>query len=213
MSQTHRTEILFLRHGEPEDHLRLLGRTDPALSEKGWLQCRTALAEQQFEHIFSSPLKRCREFAESVAQASGQRLQIEQAFIELDFGDWDGKGFEQLWQEDREAFCAYRDDPFLNSPPNGESTAALLERITSRTLQLAKQHAGQRLLVVTHAGVIRALLLYLLNDNPQGCAHLTRVDVRHAAQLRISVYEDDAGRQWPQLSGLQNLQPALAPHG
>ncbi|MFZ0006897.1 MAG: histidine phosphatase family protein, partial [Steroidobacteraceae bacterium] len=59
--------VHVLRHGETEGGARYWGRTDVALSARGWEQMRAAVAGHSWERIVSSPLQRCAAFAEALA--------------------------------------------------------------------------------------------------------------------------------------------------
>ncbi|MEW6253578.1 MAG: histidine phosphatase family protein, partial [Planctomycetota bacterium] len=62
------TLIDLMRHGEPVGGRRYRGQVDDPLSEKGWAQMRAAVGEAApWHHVVSSPLLRCREFAETLA--------------------------------------------------------------------------------------------------------------------------------------------------
>lgn len=204
------TQIVMLRHGEPQGADRLLGHTDPELTEKGWLQCELAINGLRFDRVISSPLRRCSDFARYYVDAIDKLpLAIDSNWAELNFGSWDGLTFEHLWQQHRTAFIAYRDDPFNCSPPDGESTDSLIARINQGLDEIAQRHPSETILIVTHAGVLRAMLAILLNQQPSGNTHLSRVDVSHAALLTLTLYHDDDSKFWPQLTGLLNSQTLL----
>jgi alpha-ribazole phosphatase len=63
--------VHLLRHGETDGGTRYWGRTDVALSSKGWQQMRTAVAGRAWDLIISSPLRRCAAFAEALAEKIG----------------------------------------------------------------------------------------------------------------------------------------------
>jgi len=63
------TQIDLLRHGEPVGGRRYRGQTDDPLSEKGWQQMRAAVLDVQgWDVIYSSPLRRCAEFAQELSR-------------------------------------------------------------------------------------------------------------------------------------------------
>lgn len=158
-----------IRHGEPEGGEILRGRIDPVLTERGWQQMRaaTGLHSDQahantpaWTHIISSPLKRCRDFAEQAAI----QLRLENSFLvepnwqEIDYGDWDGKPLSVWRQQAAEMFAAFRKDPAALVPPNGEPFLEFRDRVLSAWQALADYPDGSHVLLVTHGGVLRVIL-------------------------------------------------------
>ncbi|MBY6096792.1 histidine phosphatase family protein [Ferrimonas balearica] len=193
------TRLTLLRHGLPEQADRLLGRTDPVLTTTGWQQLRESVSEMAFDAIESSPRQRCCQFAGQLAQQRQLPVRVDDAWAELDFGQWDGVPLSELWR--LPGFIAYQDEPFDHTPPGGESMTHLRQRVLTAIERIALTHPNQHLLVVTHSGVIRALLGWLLGQH-QGNAHLRRVRLDHAAQLSLELYLDERHRLWPRLCGL-----------
>ena len=106
---------------------------------------------------FSSPLQRCTKLAEQLQLAP---LKTDSRLMELDFGDWEMQAWEAIPRQQLDNWSmTYIDTP----PPNGESFSALQQRVIEFIHQLQSQHQGQTILIITHAGVIRALLANVLN--------------------------------------------------
>lgn len=198
------THFMLLRHGLPEQAGHLLGRTNPALTTQGWQQMQRSAAMLNFDVIVSSPLIRCQHFARHLATEQETDLVVLPQWQELDFGLWDGKSIASLWDDEQQAYSQYWHDPFDHTPPSGETTAALLARITQSINQLSRQYTGKRVLVVTHSGVMRITLSWLMNSVHQGNPHLSRIKLDHAALLEFNTYLDDEDKIWPQLQGLLN---------
>jgi len=147
--------------------------------------------ESQWDQVVSSPLRRCREFAADWAQQHQLPLYIDSSWAEIDFGVWEGKTAEQIEQQFPGALSAYYDDPIMMTPPNAEPYQNFAHRIQQAWEQTLAQFAGQRLLLVTHAGPIRALLSNLLNISPQNSLH---IDMPHACLTRLSCFQQDDNR-------------------
>ena len=86
-------EVLLVRHGETDDNAadRFQGRLDTALNERGRAQSRAlaeVLAGERLRALYSSPLRRARETAESVAGRLGLELVLDARLMEADAGDW-----------------------------------------------------------------------------------------------------------------------------
>jgi len=91
------TTLDFLRHGEPVGGKRYCGQTDDPLSEKGWPQmCTVTAGARPWMAIVSSPLSRCRAFAEWLAGAAGLPLSIDERLAEVGFGVWEGRTAAEL---------------------------------------------------------------------------------------------------------------------
>ncbi|WP_237162636.1 histidine phosphatase family protein [Shewanella halifaxensis] len=203
------THFTMLRHGLPEQADCLLGRTNPELTAMGLAQMRSSTAALEFDLIISSPLKRCRTFAQQLADERRCRLLLDDTWLELDFGLWDGKPIAKLWQQHSSApkqpsYSQFWHAPFLHTPPNGESSESLLKRIVTGIADLSRAYQGQHLLIISHSGVMRMLLSWLLNSQQIGNAHLSRVQLNHAATLHFNTYLDEADCLWPQLQGFNN---------
>lgn len=86
------------------------------------------------------------------------------ALTEQDFGAWTGKRHADLWDSGDATYRAYWDDPVHNTPPGGESYAAQFARTAAAIRTLATEHAGLDLILVAHAGTIRAALALALTE-------------------------------------------------
>ena len=153
-------ELDILRHGECEGGARFNGHTDVPLTAWGWQQMQAAMTESipPWDGIVTSPLQRCSRFAAYLAEDYALPLRIETRLMELHFGDWEACSAEQLMAGPyRELLSRFWADPLNHPPPNGGSLTDFAMRIHQALDDLAQQCAGQRLLLVTHAGVIRAV--------------------------------------------------------
>ena len=129
--------------------------------------------------IYSSPLQRCLKLA--YALALEREVQEDQRLMELDFGDWELKHWDDI---PRGLVDVWADDHVMQAPPNGESFHALSLRAIEFLQEVSANHAGQDVLVLTHAGVIRALLSQALN------LHLTdtfRLQIDYGSVTQITV--------------------------
>lgn len=177
------TLVELLRHGEPVGGIRIRGQSDDALSERGWQQMWQAVgAVAPWQVIVSSPLARCADFARALAARHDLPLQIEADFKEISFGTWEGRTPEDLARADPERYSRFRDDPLHYMPTGAEPVSAFVARINHAWRNLLAAQAGRRVLVVCHAGVIRAVLGSVLGSPP---SHLFRVHVEYASLTRI----------------------------
>ena len=87
----------LLRHGETTGGSGFRGSTDDALTDKGWAQMHQALSDVAgWDLLISSPLQRCRMFAEQLAAARKVPLRIEADLRELHFGEWEGRNAAEI---------------------------------------------------------------------------------------------------------------------
>ncbi|UVM18006.1 alpha-ribazole phosphatase family protein [Pseudomonas sp. B21-023] len=178
----------LLRHGETELGGGLRGSLDDALTESGWAQMRHAVADAgPWDVLVSSPLQRCASFAEELGARVNLPVQRETGVRELHFGGWEGQSAAQIMQADADALGLFWSDPYAFTPPAGEPVLAFAERVLAAVERLHREHAGKRVLVVTHGGVMR-LLLARARGLPR--EQLLQVEVGHGALVRLAVAED-----------------------
>lgn len=184
----------LLRHGETEQGGGLRGSLDDALTEQGWAQLRRSVQEAgPWDRLISSPLQRCARFAEELAAARALPLDYERDLQELHFGDWEGRSAAELMHSDAEALGQFWADPYAFTPPNGEPLSRFEVRVLGGLQRLAQAHDGQRLLLVTHGGVMR-LLLARARGLPR--KDLLQVNVGYAERFRLRLAADG---QWLEL--------------
>jgi alpha-ribazole phosphatase/probable phosphoglycerate mutase len=177
------TTIDLIRHGEPVGGRMYRGQTDHPLSERGWAQMRAATREPAaWEAIVSSPLLRCREFAEELGGRLGLGVQLDARLMEVGFGGWEGQTGAQIRAADPEALRRFYQDPVRARPAGAEPLPAFQQRVSEALQELLQRHGGRHLLVVTHAGVIRAAIAHVLST-PLGTLYRTHVD--NAAITRL----------------------------
>lgn len=150
--------LIVVRHGRTEANASglLLGRhLDPALDAMGERQA-TALAAAlpAPARVISSPLQRTRQ----TAAAFGRPVEIDERWIELDYGDLDGTPLRDV---PADVWAAWRADPSL-SPGGGESLVDLGVRVRAACEELAEEAARTDTVVVTHVSPVKAALAWAL---------------------------------------------------
>lgn len=173
----------LLRHGETTGGSGFRGSTDDALTDKGWAQMHQALSDVAgWDLLISSPLQRCRMFAEQLAAARKVPLRIEADLRELHFGEWEGRNAAEILFADEQALGRFWSDPYGYTPPAAEPLQDFATRVLACVARLSDELAGQRVLLITHGGVIRLLLAQARGLPP---AQLLQVDVPHASLLGV----------------------------
>ncbi|EPL14939.1 alpha-ribazole phosphatase family protein [Pseudomonas sp. CF161] len=178
----------LLRHGETELGGGLRGSLDDALTAKGWQQMRLAVeAQGPWDRLVSSPLQRCARFAEELGARLGLPVTLEKDLQELHFGAWEGQSAAALMETDAEALGQFWADPYRFTPPAGEPVRAFSERVLAAVERLHGAYAGQRVLLISHGGVMR-LLLAQARGLPR--EQLLNVEVAHGALFSLRVEAD-----------------------
>lgn len=159
----HHTIIDLIRHGEPEGGSKFRGSLDDPLSELGREQMARAVSSDDGWHVVAtSPLKRCREFAENLAIERNLPIALESEMREVSFGDWEGQTSAEITAAYGEHLEKFWINPVAHTPPGGEALESLHERVIQSWTQLIEKHEGEKILLVCHGGVIRVILADIL---------------------------------------------------
>ena len=167
--------LILVRHGRTAANAGglLQGRRDLPLDELGEQQAAAVAASlaarPDIERIVTSPLLRARQTAEAISAATGAPITVDEAWIELDYGAWDGT---PLTAVPPAAWAEWRRDPAF-APPGGESlreVAARVEGAASSLLDgLAASAASTStvgaVVVVSHVSPIKAAVCWALGGD------------------------------------------------
>lgn len=157
--------IIIVRHGRTEFNAagRLQGRTDNPLDDVGLAQAEavaTYLAPELLSDtlIVCSPLLRARQTATAIAKGVGASLEIDERWIELDYGSYEGLRQAEVpanvWREWR------ADSDF--AAPQGESLNQVQERVAQACDDLAQRLDGRTAVVVSHVSPIKSAVAWAL---------------------------------------------------
>ncbi len=184
------TTVDFLRHGECEGGHCYRGSLDVPLTDRGYQQMQRSLAvaeclpDAEWELIVSSPLLRCKTIADDISRQKNIPLRVEPLLKEIHFGDWEGQLVDTVWQNQREQVDAWGRDPINNSTPNGEAFDQFATRVLQAWDGILQQYEGQKILLITHGGVMRVLLTHVLG---MSLSDVSRLDVPYACLSRIAI--------------------------
>ncbi|MDO5714292.1 MAG: histidine phosphatase family protein [Tissierellia bacterium] len=158
--------LYLLRHGESEDNVkRIFSRPSCSLTEKGKkeiLSIGEVLKEIDFEGIFISPYQRTLESAQLLPNNLGKKKEILEEIHEISFGTFSGLSYKEILEKYPKEGKTWFEDPFKNSPPDGESIEDAFQRI-STLVDNWKMLKGNYL-AITHDGVIRLIICSILED-------------------------------------------------
>lgn len=181
------TQIDLLRHGKVDGPAALYGRTDINISKQGLQQMQQQVENlAQPDLVVTSPLRRCKIFAEHTAARNDVPLHIEDSFSECDFGEWDGIQFDDQSQQ-WPLMTTFWQDPLHNSPPQGESLEHFHTRVVKAWQNLLTEHPGKYTLMVCHGGVIRQILAHILPADWRDGAWYSQLQIGHASLTRITM--------------------------
>ncbi len=164
-----------MRHGQilGYETKRFIGLTDVSLSEQGknqaMLTWHKAFSSIKFNTVYSSSLKRCLNTARLVCPK--QEIITDHRLNEINMGDWDGKTFTEIKKTKFEEFEKRGKQMYQFRPAKGESFKDVSDRVLPffndlETQQNKLNNNDNKVLVVTHAGVIRVLICNILKMNP-----------------------------------------------
>lgn len=179
--------LLLIRHAMHVDYnKRLSGRADGvALSEAGCAQAQALgqrLAKEPLSTIYASPRERTQATAGAIAGRQGLQVITDPAIDEIDMGKWTRVAIDSLRGDP--AFDIWNKRRSEAGPPGGERFVAVAERVSAFASRCAAMHAGQRVAVVSHADVIKALVATCLGLHLD---HVLRFDIGPASVTRMVV--------------------------
>jgi probable phosphoglycerate mutase len=153
------TRLCLVRHGETAWNAegRVQGQLDVPLSDLGHAQARAtaaALAGERFAALYSSDLKRAQETAAPAAQRLALPVRVDPALRERHYGVFESLTYAEVRERYRDEYARFkRKDPEFDFT-TGESLRSFAERALACVGALARRHAGQSILVITHGGVL-----------------------------------------------------------
>lgn len=147
-------------------------------------QLQKKLATFEFDAIYASPLQRCHKLAQALCAdeslgLTNNDIQLDARLSELNFGDWEMSPWDTI---PRETFDIWANDYANLAPPNGETFSQLHARAKSFVEDVSSHSHGKHILVVTHGGLIRALIAEVLQ---MPLKRLFRLSIDHASVTQL----------------------------
>jgi broad specificity phosphatase PhoE len=154
------------------------------------------LQPETFSVAVTSDLRRAVETAEAICAGRDLTLECDPGLREMLFGEWEGLTWDEIVARSPDIAYTYEKSPRNYTPAGGETFAALCERVgTSFRKIAARIPAGERALLVSHAGVMHAILHVILwAQGGDAETESLGVTFRHASIMRIELAEDGAWR-------------------
>lgn len=180
--------IIIVRHGRTAFNAtgRLQGRTDNPLDEVGLEQARRVaryLQPEKLENalLICSPLLRARSTAGAIAEEIGVAIEIDDRWIELDYGTYEGFVQSDVPTEVWKAWRGNND----YAVPRGESLNQVQSRVALACEHLAERLEGRTAIVVTHVSPIKAAVAWALGTDA-GVSWRTQLDTASITRITLS---------------------------
>lgn len=161
------TRVVLVRHAETVQETAgvVYGALDVDLSPAGAAHARRlagAVAALDPVAVYTSPRRRAVDTAAALAAASGSRAEVLDGLHELDFGAFEGCRYDDLRVEFPDLYEQWMTEPTEVRFPGGECFADLRDRAVDALRSVLSAHGDATSVLVTHGGVVRALLGHTL---------------------------------------------------
>ncbi|MCE7993668.1 MAG: alpha-ribazole phosphatase [Roseivirga sp.] len=172
-------DIYLIRHTTPEIEKGICyGQTDLALASSFPEELKQIKEKRvrDFDRIYASPLKRCLQLADEF----GNQVRTDARLMEMNFGAWEMEAWDDIPADQLNPWMA----DFVNTRvPEGEAFQDLIIRVNEALHEILESDL-ERVMIVTHAGVIRAVLGFFLGLQPE---NLFRLNVDYGGITRVEV--------------------------
>jgi alpha-ribazole phosphatase len=161
------TSIIFVRHGHTEqtEQGKLYCDHEARLTDMGKRQARALTARLTAEKpavLLASTARRVRETAGVLSEALSLPLALLPGLEEQNVGAWEDKTYLDIKKTNPEEYQRWLADPIRNRPPDGESIEDLYLRVSRELASLTTRYRGEKVILVSHAGVIRSAIVAAL---------------------------------------------------
>ncbi len=161
--------IYLLRHGQTEQNLKgfYYGNLDVDITSKGIKQIEyisNKVKNVTFDKIYVSNMKRALSSASIISRNKDISFIRDKRLNEMNLGVFEGKSYEDIQREYPKEFQKWSDDWKYYAPPEGESYVDFYERVKVFFQEILKLE-DENVLLVTHGGVIRSILTYVMGED------------------------------------------------
>src|SRR5574341_688916 len=174
-------KVILVRHGESvwNSERRIQGSLDPELSSRGLRQTDLLVSHLRphlpsaVAAIYTSPLRRAAQTADQIAATYGIPVVHEPDLREMSLGKWEGMTVAEIQATYPGCYEQWLEDPLAFPAPGGEDLRSFERRVVGGLERMQNTHPKADLIVVSHGGVIKALLCFALG-----------LDVRYLFRLK-----------------------------
>lgn len=153
------------------------GKTDVDLRAEWENDFKEIVLDKDYNAIYSSPLKRC---SQLTTHFFGSEFIKDQRIGEFTFGDWEMQPWDEIPPEQIDPWYI---DFVTVTPPNGENLLSLQARVKDFMEEIQTKHENDKILIVTHSGVIRLILQYVLEFPIE---NMFRIQPQHGKKMLIT---------------------------
>jgi broad specificity phosphatase PhoE len=180
--------VILVRHAAHDNVGGYLAGRMPGvpLGQAGLAQARRLaqrMARERIDAIQSSPVQRCRQTAQAIAEVVARDVEIAPGLEEVDFGAWSGRSFEELNRD--ELWRRWNAARSMTATPAGETMLGVQQRIYAHILSTVRANPDAQIVMVSHADPIRAALAVVLGLS------LDRLQSLDIAPASISIIDFD----------------------
>ena len=164
------TQLLLIRHAETYLAGTFCGHSDPDLNVEGWGQVErliTELEEYSIECVYTSDLQRARQTAWAIASRFGAECHVRAGLREIHFGRWEGLSWSEITLRDSEEANRWMKEYPHSDFPEGENMRCFDARVRREIEFLIGESNAKPIAVVTHGGVMRAMLTQFAQVSPE----------------------------------------------
>jgi len=174
-------QLIVVRHGETVWNRlgRIQGHLDSPLSARGMAQAEGVAARLQreaFDRLVCSDLGRARSTAEIIAQHTGHAAEADARLRERHYGIFEGLTRAEARSTYPDVYAQYETEDVDHAIPGGESIRQCFRRNLECLQELATRHAGDRIVIVAHGGVLDGLHRHVLGLPHSGARAFTIVN-------------------------------------
>lgn len=157
------TRVYLVRHGTTEWNKEEIfrGLVDCKLNETGLAEARALegyFRDVVIDSIYSSPLSRATETARAVAVSKGLLVIADAAFIDMDYGEWQGLPLKEVEKKYPDLSRLWRERPQDVTFPGGENLARVRARAWEGFERVVKGNPGKTVLIVSHRVITKVLI-------------------------------------------------------
>jgi probable phosphoglycerate mutase len=200
-------KLYIVRHGETQWNKEEVfrGRKDVTLNETGLRQAeRTGafFSDKKVEVVYSSPLQRATQTASAICRATGAGLTLDDAFLDMDFGPWEGLSLANVRTGYPHEFETWQQFPQRFRMPGAETLTQVLRRIKGGLRRIEGQ-ANDVVVITTHRVICKLLALHFLGASSRAfwrvkvdAASITLVE-QHGSETAVTLLNQTIHLQDP----------------
>jgi len=175
-----REDLKTLGAAQHSSYLKEIDRAPHADKQSG-------VEEGTLQAVYSSDLSRAMKSGQIVAEPYALRVTVIPELRERSFGIWEGMTFSEIKETYPAEFESWASNPLKYSPPGGEGTMEVHERVIRALDMILSKHKGENIAIVAHGGVNRIILCHLLGIPLE---NIFRIEQNHGAVNIVEFWEN-----------------------